>query len=201
MATIEEVMQLQSQGMSDSDIIKKMRDEGISPKEINDALAQVKIKSAVQEDQAQEASGMEQSIMQPDGQEQTQELEQYAPQQPQPYYQDYQPVPQAVDMQTISEIAEQVVSDKFKEFEQKTGDIAMFRTSVQEKIQDFNERLKRIENSIDKIQQAIIGKIGEYGENMTYVHKDMENLHNTMSKMMNPLMDNYNELRKISGKK
>jgi hypothetical protein len=36
---------------------------------------------------------------------------------------------------------------------------------------------------------------------MTYVHKDMENLHNTMSKMMNPLMDNYNELRKISGKK
>lgn len=210
MATIDDVMQLQSQGMSDSEIIKRLRDQGASPKDINDSLAQAKIKSAVQQDPGSEVGEMEQSIMQPQ-EEQMQEAEQYAPQQYQQQYtqpaQDYQAYPdstqyqQPADAETISEIAEQVVSDKFKEFEQKTGDLSMFRTSVQEKIQDLNERLKRIENSLDKIQQAIIGKIGEFGENMTYMHKDMENLHNTVSKLMNPLMDNYQELRRIAGKK
>ena len=29
---------------------------------------------------------------------------------------------------------------------------------VQDKLKDFNERLKRLETSLDKIQQSIIGK-------------------------------------------
>ena len=37
------------------------------------------------------------------------------------------------------------------------------------------------------------------GENIAYVHKDLSNVHETMSKMMNPLVDTYRELKKISG--
>ncbi len=128
-----------------------------------------------------------------------------------PYQNYYQDTPQAYtgdeyyqqptyDTETITEIAEQVISEKFKEFNNKTGDIATFRSVTQDKIDDMNTRLKRIETTIDKLQQAIIQKIGEFGDNTASIKKDLSGLHDTTSKLMNPLIDNYRELQKITKK-
>ena len=137
--------------------------------------------------------------------------EQYSPEQPQQEY--YPETPQAypqeayypqaagLDTDTASEIAEQVVQEKFAEFAKKTGDIPSFKNEIKEKVSNIDERLKRIENSIDKLQQAVIGKIGEFSETTQAIHKDLDALHNTTSKLMNPLIDNYKELKKIAGKK
>ncbi len=208
MAVLEQVIQLQSQGLSDTDIIKKLRDNGENPSEINDALTQVKIKSAVSHQEAPEQpynNDMQQSIMQEEENIPTEEFSLPQEQQylEQPQYnseQAYYPQQPQIDTETFSEIAEQVVAEKFKEFEQKTGDLLLFKNSMQEKVADLNERLTRIEKSLDKIQQAIIGKIGEFGENVSYIHKDLDSLHNTVSKLMNPLIDNYQALKKISEK-
>ena len=43
MAVLEQVMQMKQQGISDPEIIQYLKDSGISPKEITDALAQSKI--------------------------------------------------------------------------------------------------------------------------------------------------------------
>mgnify|MGYP001619189226 CR=1 FL=1 len=208
MAVLEQVIQLQSQGLSDTDIIKKLRDNGENPSEINDALTQVKIKSAVSHQEAPEQpynNDMQQSIMQEEENIPTEEFSLPQEQQylEQPQYnseQAYYPQQPQIDTETFSEIAEQVVAEKFKEFEQKTGDLLLFKNSMQEKVADLNERLTRIEKSLDKIQQAIICKIGEFGENVSYIHKDLDSLHNTVSKLMNPLIDNYQALKKISEK-
>jgi len=128
-----------------------------------------------------------------------QSQDEYYQQTPQAYSnQDYYTQAGPTDTSTISEIAEQVFSDKFGEYTKKTGDIASFKNMIQDKVSDIDSRLKRIEETIDKLQQAIIGRIGEFGENTSMIHKDLENLHGTMSKLMNPLVDNYNELRKIA---
>lgn len=128
-------------------------------------------------------------------QESSQGYQQNYPQQYDQYYS------QQLDTDTITEIAEQVVLEKFEEFTKKTGDIASFKNSIQDEVKDLDRRLDRMEDSIEKLQQAIIQKIGEYGANTENIHKDLENMHSTMSKMMNPLMDNYNELKKIADKK
>lgn len=197
MAALDRVMELQAQGISDGEIIKKLRDEGVSPNEINDAFSQSKVKQAVSQE---EFPGMEQSIMEQPQEPAAQEMPQqdYAPQQ-YSEYQQYQPT--QLDTDTISEIADQVVQEKFAEFNKRTGDLVGFKNEVKEKLKDLDERLKRIENSLDQIQRAVIGKVGEFGENMTFVHKDLSNIHDTMSKMMNPLVDNYKELRRIAGNK
>lgn len=197
MAALDRVMELQAQGISDGEIIKKLRDEGVAPKEINDAFSQSKVKQAVSQE---DFPGMEQSIMEQPQEPAAQEMPQqeYAPQQ-YSEYQQYQPA--QLDTDTISEIADQVVQEKFAEFNKRTGDLVGFKNEVKEKLKDLDERLKRIESSLDQIQRAVIGKVGEYGENMTFVHKDLSNIHDTMSKMMNPLVDNYKELRRIAGNK
>jgi DNA-binding transcriptional MerR regulator len=195
MDVLDKVTELQSQGLQDEDINKQLRDEGFSPQEINDALSQARVKEAVSAPQ-----GMEQSISE-------QEMQEYSPQAGQEYAQGDQQYgqdqyqPQQLDTDTISEIAEQVVQEKFSEFNKKTGDIVNFKNEVRAQLQDIDERIKRIESALDNIQKAIIGKIGEYGENIAYVHKDLENIHETVSKLMNPLIDNYRELKKLSEKK
>lgn len=199
-------MQLQAQGLSEPDLVKRLRDEGVSAEEINDALSQARIKQAVSQEQqepVEQFQGMEQSMMEQPATEPVAEPQQYYPQEQQVYQdpnQGYYQQP-AVDTETISEIADQVVQEKFAEFNKKTGDLVSFRNEVKDKLKDLDERLKRIEGSLDNIQRAVIGKIGEYGENMAFVQKDLTNIHDTMSKMMNPLIDNYRELKKISGGK
>ena len=75
------------------------------------------------------------------------------------------------------------------------------KNMVQDKLAELDDRIKRIESSIDKMHHAIIGKVGEFGESSAMIHKDLENLHGTVSKLMNPLVDNYNELKKLNKKK
>jgi predicted component of type VI protein secretion system len=101
-----------------------------------------------------------------------------------------------VDPDTVTEIAQQVVEEEFKNYKKKTGDLINFKNTTEEKIDNLDERLKRIENTIDKLQQSIIQQIGEFGENTNYIRKDLENLHNTTSKLMDPLIDNINAMQK-----
>jgi prefoldin subunit 5 len=209
MSTLDRVLQLQSQGMQEADIIRILREENISPLDINDALNQAKVKAAVSGtipdiNPSNQFSDMEQSIMQPEDMSQASApaeiapAEAYsAPEQSYPNQQYYAPS-SGFDTETISEIAEQIVIEKLEEFTQRTGDLVSFKSEVQDKLKDFNERIKRIETTIDKLQQAIIGKIGEYGDNLNFVKKDMNSLHETMSKMMNPLIDSYMEMKKLN---
>ena len=250
MATLDKIMTMKQQGLSDTEISTQLQNEGIQPAEINDSLNQAKIKNAISPPEQQPQQGMQESIMpipsqqnalsgqqaqaQPTAQEipaqpqsppmqppmqapapqpQSPAPEVYPPQEQfqQPPQEDYyQPTPQAyqqqdyyapqsaMDTETISEIAEQVATEKLNEFKKKVGDLASFKTAIQDKVADIDERLKRIENSIDTLQQSIIGKVGEFGESNAMIHKDLDNLHGTVSKLMNPLIDNYNELKKIA---
>jgi hypothetical protein len=239
MSTLEQVIEMQNEGMEDREIYTRLQNEGISPKEINDSLNQARIKNAVSPPDSAGASpisapphqGMQQSIMPYTNETKMPQIEQetqspyptpgtptapklprpeiYPPQdQQQDYYypetpqaypeQDYYAPQGGMDTETISEIAEQVATEKLNEFKAKTGDLVSFKNTIQEKVADIDDRLKRIENSIDKLQQAIIGKIGEFGESNAMIHKDLNNLHGTVSKLMNPLIDNIAELKKIS---
>ena len=249
MVTLDKVMEMQKQGLSDADISTQLQNEGIAATEINDSLNQAKIKNAVSPPegtpQAQmPGQEMQASIMQnppagqpPAGQIPAQPMAQeigeqpptqqpptqqppapafpapeiyppqgspeqpqdnYYTQTPQAYGQNYYAPQSGVDTETISEIAEQVVTEKLNEFKKKTGDLVSFRNTIEDKVNDVDDRLKRIEATIDKLQQAIIGKIGEFGESNAAIHKDLDNLHGTVSNLMNPLIDNINELKKIS---
>jgi len=56
MTILEEVSGMRSQGIPEEEIIKKLQDQGVSPKSINDALDQEKIKKAVSSEDEYEVS-------------------------------------------------------------------------------------------------------------------------------------------------
>ncbi len=228
MTALDRLLQLQQQGLSESDIVNSLRQEGFPMKEIEDSLNQARIKNAVSQEPEQNNSEFQESqsnqnVPQQAYQEPPQNIsgEYSAPQYAQP---DYQTYPAQTDQQyqdysgqqqygayypdqsggsteTITDIAEQIVNEKTHEILKKIDELTRVKNANQREIEELKERIKRIENSLDSIQRAIIGKIGEFGESTKMVQKDLENIHGTMSKMMNPLIDNYNELKKLNSKK
>jgi hypothetical protein len=215
MIQVNRVVQMQQQGMSDNDIITALKNEGVSSKDISDSLAQARIKMAVsQEDQtaeypqqAQYAPQEQQYAPQDQGQYAPQQYAeaQYAPQEQQYAPQDQgQYAPQqyaeqgSMSIETITEIVDRIIAEKLKEINQKIKPVVDFKNKAEEDITDLKERVKRIESMMDALQKSVIGKVGEFGQSTSMIHQDLENLHGTVSKLMNPLIDNYNELKKAN---
>ena len=203
MTILEQITQMKSQGVADEEIVGRLQQQGISPKEINDALGQVQIKSAISG-----SAEMQPSIMQqdppiptqedqgsyiPQSQEMPSEQAMYAPQQqypsPQEFYQqgterDYS-AGGGLEVDSMIEIAEQVFSQKIKKIQKDMESINEFKTLAQVKIDSSEERLKRIEKTIDRLQISILEKIGSYGKNLESIKKEMSMMQDSFGKVVN----------------
>jgi len=87
------------------------------------------------------------------------------------------------------EIAEQVFSEKIKKIQIQIKEFTEFKTLFESKIEDFSDRLKRIEKVFDKMQITIIDKVSGYGKNLEVLQKEMNMIEDSFSKLINPLLD------------
>jgi hypothetical protein len=55
---------------------------------------------------------------------------------------------------------------------------------LQTKMENLSERVKKIENIIDKLQIAILEKIGSYGGNLESIKKEMSMMQDSFSKVI-----------------
>ncbi len=193
---LSEVKEMQSRGLQDSEIIQKLTERGVSPLEIQQALEQSNIKTAVQGDMQPSLLGQESQEYNPNqqqpeypqpSQEQPQEAypqyQQYSQTQ-YPQYQDYQPA-----SDTISEISEQIVEEKLNQVKKEISKLAEFKTLSIKKLEDLNNRLERIESMLDKIQEGILGRFSEHIQNTQEIKQEMGMMQESFSKALNPLME------------
>lgn len=101
---------------------------------------------------------------------------------------------------TIIEIAEQVFSEKIKKIERQIEQFNEFANLAQTKISNNSERVKRIETIIDKLQIAILEKIGSYGQNIEGIKKEMEMIEDSFSKIVPELHKKATEHKKATKK-
>ena len=207
MGILEQITKMKQQGIPDGEIINELSNQGISPREISDGLKQAQIKYAVSEDYG----NMEPSIMRGDdvpvpdeSQQQTYtprayeqpqyapQQEEYAPQQPQEQY--YAPSSGGydqysaggIDTDTVMEISDQIFSDRIKKIQKQVDSLTEMSTLLGTKMENIAERFKRIESIIDKLQLAILEKVGSYGENLDSIKKEMSMMQDSFSKMISP---------------
>lgn len=258
MAALEKIMQMKQQGLTEPQMIDSLKQEGISPREINEALSQSKIKSELDpqapiipisptQEMPIDQLGQQMPSQRPTPemptppQQQmppTQEMPISPPQQmpPQqqipetqmqpsimgaempmeqmpaeippatamptgqemPYYEEYQPQ-QATDIETINDIAEQIVEEKIDPIKKQITDFTRFKNELGLETETINQRLSRIENTFNELQMAILRKIGGYGEDIKNIAREMHETQDSFSKIVNPLTDNIRELKKLTG--
>lgn len=239
MGILDQVTEMRNQGLSEAEMSARLQEQGFTPRSINDAFNQEKIRSAVSaEDVNMQDPSVSESFYRPSTQEQQvpglpgdmqpptqppayqeqypQEQypqEQYAPPQEMPqtyqdpyaqnqypqeeYYQDpyqqqYSGASGSTD--TMIEIAEQIFSEKIRKIQRQVEQIGEFAELAQTKISNNNERIKRMESIMDKLQIAILEKIGSYGKDLSTIKKEMEMIEDSFTKVIP-------ELRKKSHKK
>ena len=211
MTVLEKVLELKKEGIPEIETIAKLKNEGISPMEINDAINQSKIKEAVSGEQENSTKGMVPSIME-QGEEKTkeetytpspaqsseenyqdyayqenQETENYPPQSEEYYEEDPQGVSQEegieIDSETMIEVAEQVFSEKIKKIEEDLRNLKEFKIIASPNLKDLEERIKRIEKNFDKMQIAILERVGSFGRNVNSLKKEIGMVEDSFEKM------------------
>ena len=82
------------------------------------------------------------------------------------------------------EMAEQVFSEKIKKFQKVLDATSEAAILLQTKFDNISERLKKIEGTIDRLQIAILEKVGSYGQNLENIKKEMGMMQDSFSKMV-----------------
>ena len=91
--------------------------------------------------------------------------------------------------ENVSEIAEGIMTEKLVEVKKQATEFIRTSKLLQSQFTNLDERLKKIENTIDQLQMQIIGKISDYGKEIEDVNKEMRAMQNSFSKMINPVLD------------
>jgi hypothetical protein len=196
MGVLDTVVQMKRQGYPDDEIISQLRQQGLSPKEINDALNQSQIKSAVSrmDEGAPMPPGQQGDVYTPQPQEEAGQEMYPAYQQAQGGQQEYYPQEDyysqdnqqgvAVNTDTIVEISEQVFAEKTKKIQKSMDELNEFKTISQSRIENVLDRIKKIEAIIDQLQISILEKIGSYGSNIEGIKKEMSMMQDSFGKMV-----------------
>jgi len=120
----------------------------------------------------QEEAAQQQAAPQAYDQQYQDPNQQYAPQYQDPY-QNQNQYQTGLSSDTISEISEQVFTEKIGSLRKEVEKISDLKTTVTAKIEYLDDRLKRIEKVIDRLQLSVLQKVGEYVTNVEDLKKEV----------------------------
>lgn len=122
-------------------------------------------------------------------QQYAEQTQQY-PQQAQQYEQYEQYQPQAgISTDTISEISEQIVSEKMTEIRKQLEKAIDFKSSSESKLNYLDERIKRIEKIIDTLQASVLKRIGDYVSDVQDIKNEITQTQKTFAKISSNLSE------------
>jgi len=178
----DQVMVLKQRGMSNDQIIPELERQGYSSNQIFDALNQTNISGA--------GSQLEPNMdMQP---------QQGLPQeQPYPTQPEQTPKPQ-IDKEQIEEIAEAIIDEKWKEFEDDLKIIIDWKDKTESRINKFEQQIDDLTGSLNSLHKSLLGKISEYDRNITDVGVEIKAMEKVFQKVLPNLTENVNKLERMT---
>ena len=100
----------------------------------------------------------------------------------------------------IQQIAEGVIEEKWDDLMSKVGDIRLWKDKIDNDITSIKQEIVRTQNHFENLQKAVLGKVGEYNENIININTEMKALEKVFEKIIQPLTSNIKELDKITNR-
>ena len=187
MASIEDIKLMRQEGMSESQILEYLKSKGIPSNEASDLISSAKIKEAVSGRQTDPQYTVQEEDMQKSIYSSEDSDEQNKPEyaeQTQPQYENYQQYSPSINIETISEIAEQAVIEKISIVKNKMEKLAESQNLLESNLLNIDERLKRMEKIIDRLQLSILQKVGESITNIEDLKNEMMETQKTFKSLI-----------------
>ena len=175
---IEQIMVMKQRGMDNNQIIQELERQGYNSSQIFDALNQTNIPSQNFE---QPAYGQEQSY------------EQY-PNPPQAEQQKED----SVNMEQIEEIAEAIIDEKWKEFEEDVKKIIDWKDKTDIKVNQLDQQIKDLANALNSLHKNLLNKVSDYDKNITDVGIEIKAMEKVFQKILPSLTENVNKLERMA---
>ena len=181
---IDQVMALKQQGMDNNQIIQEMERQGYNSSQIFDVLNQINI------------GGGNAGPEQPQGFNAPQ---QNFPEHQAPPQQFEQPLQQhQVDKEQIEEMAEAIIDEKWKEFEEDIKIIIDWKEKTEARVNQIEQRVKDLANGLDSLHKSLVGKISQYDRNIMDVGTEIKAMEKVFQKILPSLTENVNKLDRIT---
>ncbi|MBN2142406.1 hypothetical protein JW711_03680 [Candidatus Woesearchaeota archaeon] len=98
----------------------------------------------------------------------------------------------------IDEMIESIVEEKWNAVSKDFSGLMDWKGEVDSKIIKINQRIDTLQESFDKLHQAIIGKVGEYDKNILAVGAEIKAMERVFAKVLPVFTENVNELNRIT---
>jgi ribosomal protein L22 len=183
---VDQVMALRQRGMSNDQIIPEMERQGYNSSQIFDALNQVNISG----------QGFEQPPTMNAPQQNFPQEQPFT--QAQPHYEQPQQKEEQVNEEQIEEIAEAIIDEKWKEFEQDVRIIINWKEKTEAKINRFEQQITDLTNSLNNLHKSLLSKISAYDKNIMDVGTEMKAMEKVFQKVLPSLTENVNKLDRIT---
>lgn len=194
---LAKVMQLRSQGTPNNQIIQTLQSEGYSSDQIFEAMNQADLQQNV-------GQGMVEPNIYPN------EMENPMQMQPQSFANQMPNMNNNMNSQNhsmmdpnrsvIEETTEAIINEKWKELMGNLQKVNEWKDSMDHRLTTMENNFKNLQMNFDKLHQAIIGKIGEYDQNILNVGTEIKAMEKVFQKILPTFTENVNELSRITNK-
>ncbi|MFH1408773.1 MAG: hypothetical protein ABIH34_02610 [Nanoarchaeota archaeon] len=172
------VLALREQGMSNNQIIRQLQQQGYPPNMVYDAMNQADMQSGAP------IQGYSQG---------------YPPQDDMPPQDMMQPsMSSGSTEERIEEIAEAIIDEKWNELVKSVNKIIEWKERTDQRIAQMEQRFVEIEKNFNSLHHGVLGKIGEYDQNIVNLGADIKAMEQVFQKILPELTENVSELGRIT---
>lgn len=172
------IQELKGQGMSNNQIIQTLQRQGYTSTQIFDALSQ----SAVQPPATSGAYGSQ------------------ALNSPPPVRRPMDPPMRAPfeGGSDTEEMIEAIIDEKWNDLMADINKVIAWKEATDARITRMEQQMTDLKDSFDKLQQAVVGKVGEYDQHILEVGAEVKAMEKVFSKVLPVFTDNVAELARVA---
>jgi len=192
----DKVREMKKSGMIDEDIVNSLKND-FSNMEVDDAMNQDTQNDNILDelDQFAPTNAPENLMEETPSPESDEDVSSFPSQNQSQVYS--QPT-QEFSSSQIQEIAESIVEEKWEEFISRTGDINLWKETINNDIESIKQEVLRIQDRFNNLQNILVGKVTDYNKSVLELNSEMKALEKVMEKIIEPLTTNVKELGKIT---
>ena len=200
---VEQIISMRNQGYTNNQIIQALQRDGFTSQQLCDAMKQADLSSAVgaplPEEEAYPEAEVPEGMPPPEAEPFPQEPGAGAPMPPPPMGAAPERA-EHVDTEKIEEIAEAIIDEKWEEIAKNINKVIEWKETVESRIHDIEADSKKLKADFDRLHSSILGKIGEYDQNILNVGTEIKAMEKVFQKILPTLTENVSQLTRVTEK-
>ena len=109
------------------------------------------------------------------------------------------PTPVRIPIEDIERVSEAIISEKWKDVSKDIDEIKKWRDDTETALSNLSDRMTKLEMKLDSVEQAILGKVEEYGRGIADVGTELKAMQRVFGTVMPTFTENIKELQELVG--